>query len=93
LNKFSRDLIKSLDEAADHAEGRAISARVHVVEVPDGRAVRRKLHMSQQGIRAGLSNSSADAEKLGEGSAAAGRPSGGLSPRDRDAPARDQRGS
>jgi hypothetical protein len=48
LNKFSKDLIKSLGEAVDHAEGRASSARVHVVEVPDVRAIRRKLHTSQQ---------------------------------------------
>jgi hypothetical protein len=48
MNKFSKDLIKSLGEAADHAEGRTISARLHVVEVPDVRAIRRKLHLSQQ---------------------------------------------
>jgi putative transcriptional regulator len=48
LNKFSKDLIKSLGEAVDHAEGRASSTRVHVVKVPDVRAIRRKLHMSQQ---------------------------------------------
>jgi len=48
MNKFSKYLIKSLGEAADHAEGRASSARVHVVEVPDVRAIRRKLHLSQQ---------------------------------------------
>jgi hypothetical protein len=48
LNKFSKDLIKSLGEAADHTEGRASSARVHVVEVPDLRAIERKLHLSQQ---------------------------------------------
>ena len=34
-NKFSKDLIKSLGEAHDHAEGRAGSARVHLAEVPD----------------------------------------------------------
>ena len=47
MNKFSKNLIKSLGEAADHAKGRASSARVHVIEVPDVRAIRRKLHMSQ----------------------------------------------
>jgi putative transcriptional regulator len=41
-------LIKSLGGAADHAEGSASSARVHVVDVPDVRAIRRKLHLSQQ---------------------------------------------
>ena len=47
MNKFSKNLIKSFDEATDHAKGRASSARVHVIEVPDVRAIRRKLHMSQ----------------------------------------------
>jgi putative transcriptional regulator len=47
MNKFSKDLVKSLGEARDHAEGRASNARVHVVEVPDVRAIRRKLHLSQ----------------------------------------------
>jgi hypothetical protein len=37
MNKFSKNLIKSLGEAADHREGRASSVRVHVVEVPDVR--------------------------------------------------------
>ncbi len=50
MNKFSKYLIKSLGEAADRAEGRATSARVHEVAVPDGRAIRRKLHLSQQEI-------------------------------------------
>jgi DNA-binding transcriptional regulator YiaG len=45
MNKVSKDLIKSLGEAADHVEGGASSARVHVVDV---RAIRRKLHLSQQ---------------------------------------------
>ena len=48
MNKFSKDLVKSLGEACDHAEGRASNARVHVIEVPDVRAIRRKLGMSQQ---------------------------------------------
>jgi hypothetical protein len=47
MNKFSKDLVKSLGEARGHAEGGASSARVHVVEVPDVRAIRRKLHLSQ----------------------------------------------
>jgi len=34
LNKFTKDLIKRLGEAADHAKGRASSVRVHVVKVP-----------------------------------------------------------
>jgi hypothetical protein len=48
MNKFSKDLIKSLDEAHDYAGGRANRARVHVVEVPDVLAVRCKLHLSPE---------------------------------------------
>ena len=87
MNKFERDLIKSMGEALDHTQGkrkgagravalsrphhktvqkmhgihlrmgrhcgthiptqRHIQARVHVVEVPNVRAIRRKLRMSQ----------------------------------------------
>jgi putative transcriptional regulator len=47
MNKFSKNLIKSLSEAADHAKGRVSSAHGHVIKVPDVRTIRRKLHMSQ----------------------------------------------
>ncbi len=33
MNKFTRDLIESLTEAVEHAEGRATRVRVHIVEV------------------------------------------------------------
>src|SRR5271168_5549936 len=48
MNKFSKELNESLTEACDHAEGKPGGVRVHVVEVPDVRAIRRQLHMSQQ---------------------------------------------
>ena len=48
MNDFSDDLISSLSEAVDHAEGRKKAARVHVVELPDVRAIRKGLHLSQQ---------------------------------------------
>ena len=48
MNKFSRDLVQGMKEAAEFAEGKKAGARVHVVEVPDVRAIRRRLHMSQQ---------------------------------------------
>jgi len=48
MNKFSKDLIDSLTEAVAHAEGKLTAVREHVVEVPDVRAIRRQLHMSQQ---------------------------------------------
>jgi putative transcriptional regulator len=47
MNKFSRELIESLTEAVDHAEGKASAVRVQIVEVPDVRAIRRGLRMSQ----------------------------------------------
>ena len=48
MNKFSKELIESLTEACEHAEGEPSEIRVHVVEVPDVRAIRRQLRMSQQ---------------------------------------------
>src|SRR5277367_2125810 len=48
MNKFSKELNESLTEACDHAEGKPSGVRVHVVEVPDVRAIRRQLRMSQQ---------------------------------------------
>jgi putative transcriptional regulator len=47
MNKISRDLLKSMGEACAHAEGKRTGARTHVVEIPDVRAIRRKLRMSQ----------------------------------------------
>jgi putative transcriptional regulator len=48
MNQFSRDLMRGMQEAADFVEGRQSGARVHVVDVPDVRAIRQQLHMSQQ---------------------------------------------
>jgi putative transcriptional regulator len=48
VNKFSKELIDSLTEAVEHAEGKPTGVRSHVVEVPDVRAIRRQLRMSQQ---------------------------------------------
>jgi putative transcriptional regulator len=47
MNKFSKELIKSLMEACEYVEGKPSSVRVNVVEVPDVRAIRRQLRMSQ----------------------------------------------
>jgi putative transcriptional regulator len=46
LSRFGKELIKSLSEAVGHAEGKR-TARVHVVKVPDVRAIRTHLRMSQ----------------------------------------------
>src|SRR5215472_2597110 len=48
MNKFSKELIESLTEAREHAEGKPGGVQVQVVEVPDVRAIRRQLRLSQQ---------------------------------------------
>lgn len=45
---FGDDLIESLNEALAHAQGKKTGACVHVVEVPDAKAIRERLGMSQQ---------------------------------------------
>lgn len=48
MSKFGEDLIESLSQAVAHAQGEHVGVLVHTVEVPDVRAIRRQLHMSQQ---------------------------------------------
>ena len=48
MSSFGKDLIEAMEEAAAHASGRGKTARVHVVEVPDVRAIREALGLSQQ---------------------------------------------
>ena len=48
MSKFGKDLIASLTQAVEHARGRKKGMRVTVVDVPDVRAIRKALHMSQQ---------------------------------------------
>ena len=48
MNKFSRDLMQGMKEAAAFAEGKRDGARVHVVEVRDMDAIRQQLHMAQR---------------------------------------------
>jgi putative transcriptional regulator len=47
MSKFEKDLIESLTEAVAHAKGEATGVRVQVIQVPDVRAIREQLHMSQ----------------------------------------------
>jgi putative transcriptional regulator len=48
MSNFGKELIESLTEAVAYAEGRNTSdMRVTTVELPDVRAIRRGLHMSQ----------------------------------------------
>jgi putative transcriptional regulator len=48
MSKFGEELIESLTEARAHARGEKSGVRIHTVKVPDVRAIRRKLHMSQE---------------------------------------------
>lgn len=48
MTEFGGALIESLGDALAHARGQASGVRVHAVAVPDVRAIRRVLGMSQQ---------------------------------------------
>ena len=45
---FGQELIAAMEEAAAHAQGKGKVARVHTIEVPDVRAIREKLGLSQR---------------------------------------------
>ncbi|MBL8554599.1 MAG: transcriptional regulator [Phenylobacterium sp.] len=47
MGKFEKDLIESMGEAAAYVRGQRASIRVTTIEVPDVKAIRRSLHMSQ----------------------------------------------
>ena len=47
MSKFGKQLIESLTDAVAHAQDGPSGVRVHTVEVPDVRAIRRKLRMTQ----------------------------------------------
>ena len=47
MSKLGKELIESMSEALAHATGRQKAARVTVVEVPDVKAIRKHLRMSQ----------------------------------------------
>ena len=44
---FGQDLVAAMEEAAAHAQGRGELARAHLVHVPDVRAIREQLGLSQ----------------------------------------------
>lgn len=48
MSKFGDELIESLSDVLAHAEGRKSGVREHAVEVPNVRAIRRSLHISQE---------------------------------------------
>ena len=48
MSKGGEKILRGLREAVAHASGRATAARMHIVHVPDVKAIRRKLEMSQR---------------------------------------------
>jgi putative transcriptional regulator len=48
MSDFGKDLIAAMEEAAAHALGKGKVARVHTIAVPDVRAIREELGLSQQ---------------------------------------------
>jgi putative transcriptional regulator len=48
MSKLGHDLVESVTNAIARARGKKTGAHATVVEVPDVRATRRRLHMSQQ---------------------------------------------
>jgi putative transcriptional regulator len=48
MSSFGQDLIGAMEEAAAHAQGKGKVARIHTIEVPDVKAIREKLGLSQQ---------------------------------------------
>ncbi len=47
MSKLGKELIEGMREAVAHAKGEGTGARVRIVELPDVRAIREELHMSQ----------------------------------------------
>ncbi len=48
MSDFCDDLIAAMSEAAAHAQGVGLMARVHITKVHDVRAIREELGLSQQ---------------------------------------------
>lgn len=48
MTEFGKELIAAMEEAAAHAEGKGTVARVHTIEVPDVKAIREGIGLSQQ---------------------------------------------
>lgn len=48
MSDIGKDIIEGLQAAIDYADGKVSEARVHRVAVPDVRAIREQLKMSQQ---------------------------------------------
>lgn len=48
MSDFGKEFIAAMEEAAAHAQGEGKVARIHTIEVPDVRAIREELGLSQQ---------------------------------------------
>lgn len=48
MTDFGKELIAAMEEAAAHAQRKGKVARVHTIEVPDVKAIREELGLSQQ---------------------------------------------
>ncbi len=48
MSDFGQELIAAMEEAAAHTQGAGDPARVHSIAVPDARAIREALGLSQQ---------------------------------------------
>jgi len=48
MTGFGDDLIAAMEEAAAHSQGTGKAARVHSIDIPDVRAIREELGLSQQ---------------------------------------------
>lgn len=48
MSSFGDDLIAAMSEAANHAQGLGQVVRTHTIEVPNVRAIREELGLSQQ---------------------------------------------
>jgi len=48
MSDFGKELIAAMEEAASHARGKGEVARAHSIEVPDVRAIREALGLTQQ---------------------------------------------
>ncbi|AUX69669.1 transcriptional regulator [Porphyrobacter sp. HT-58-2] len=48
MTEFGKELIAAMEEAAAHAQGKGTVARVHTIEVPNVKAIREGLGLSQQ---------------------------------------------
>jgi len=47
MTKLGEDIVEGLKEAIAYAKGETTGARVHIVDIPDVRAIREHLHMTQ----------------------------------------------